>query len=227
MASVSKIVVISFAVVAAFLSALLPTTISSAAVAGEPAYSTLIYSNAREYKTNFFDAHLLGELPVRGNGPILVFSGRPSSPCALPDCDAETTVYFQATSDAPGESGRSLAYPGNYYARESGKLVARVRMFIGHCIDAREGVVWFIENLERPPRQRDSLLESQVIFEFVNESHSDGRFGAVLSSEWPRHLEMSVARAAVDNHVCNEIAPLPKIYRSATEYKGPKIQISD
>jgi hypothetical protein len=98
-------------------------------------------------------------------------------------------------------------------------------MFIGHCIDAREGVAWFIENLERPPRQRDSLMESQVIFEFVNESHSDGTFGAVLSIEWPRHLDISVARAAVASRVCKEIVPLPKIYRSAAEYKGPTIQI--
>jgi hypothetical protein len=202
-------------------SALLLTTIFTAAVAGEPAHSTLIYDNGKEYKTSFYDAHLLGELSVRGNGPILVYSGRPSLPCALPDCDWETTVYFQSTSDEAGESGRSLGYPGNYYASESGKLVARVRMFIGHCIDAREGVAWFIENLERPPRQRDSLLESKVIFEFVNESHSDGRFGAVLSTEWPRKLDISVARAAVAKHVCNEIAPLPKIYRSAAEYKGP------
>jgi hypothetical protein len=197
------------------------------ATAGEPAHSTLIYSNGKEYKTSFYDSHLLGELPVRGNGPILVYSGRPGRPCALPNCDAETTVYFQATSDAPGKSGRSLAYPGNYYASESGKLVARVGMFIGHCIDAREGVAWFIENLERPPRQRDSLMESQVTFEFVNESHSDGRFGAVLSTEWPRHLDISVARAAVANRVCKEISPLSKIYRSAAEYKGPKIQIPD
>jgi hypothetical protein len=204
--------------------ALLLTTIFTAAVAAEPAHSTLIYGNGKEYKTSFYDAHLLGELPERGNGPILVFSGRSGRPCALPDCDPETTVYFQSTSDEPRESGRFLGYPGNYYASQSGKLVARVRMFIGHCIDAREGVVWFIENVEKPPRQRDSLLESQVSFEFVNEAHSDGRFGAVLSTAWPTQVDISVARAAVANHICKEIAPLPKIYRSAAEYKGPKIQ---
>jgi hypothetical protein len=206
------------------LSVLLMTTIfTAAAVAGEPKYSTLIYDNNKEYKTNFYDAHLLGELPVRGNGPILVFSGRPSLSCEIPDCDAETTVYFQPTSDEPVESGRFLRYPGNYYASESGKLVARVRMFIGRCIDAREGVAWFIENLEKPSEQRDSLMQSQVNFEFVNEAHSDGRFGAVLSIELPRQADISIAREAVSNHACKEIAPLPKIYRSAAEYKGPKI----
>jgi hypothetical protein len=169
----------------------------TATVAGEPKYSTLIYGNGKEYKTIFYDAHLLGELSVPGNGPILVYSGRPSLPCALPDCDSETTVYYQSTSDETVMSGWSLSYPGNYYASESGKLVARVRMFIGRCIDAREGVAWFIENLEKPSPQPNSLLTSQVIFEFVNESHSDGQFGAILSTEWPELLDISVARAAV------------------------------
>jgi hypothetical protein len=207
----------------ACLFVLLATSMLTATIAGEPKYSTLIYGNGKEYKTNFHDAHLLGELSVRGNGPILVYSGRPSLPCALPDCDSETTVYFQSTSDEPVMSGRSLRYPGNYYASESGKLVARVRMFIGRCIDAREGVAWFIENLEEPPQRRGSLLASQVIFEFVDESHSDGQFGARLATVWPNELDISVARAAVANGVCNEIAPLPTIYRSAIEYLGPKI----
>lgn len=225
MASVRKILSIGSAVVAAFLSALLLTTIFTATVAGEPKYSTLIYGNGKEYKTSFYDAHLLGELSVRGNGPILVFSGRPSLPCALPDCDSETTVYFQSTSEEPSTSGNFLAYPGNYYASESRQLVARVRMFIGRCIDSREGVAWFIENLEKPPPQPNSLLTSQVIFEFVNESHFGRQFGAILSTEWPELLDISVARAAAANHVCKEIAPIPKIYRSAAEYLGPKIQI--
>src|SRR5258708_13854825 len=158
MASVRKILSIGSAVVAAFLSALLLTTIFAATVAGGPKCSTLIYGNGKEYKTSFYDAHLLGELSVRGNGPILVFSGRRSLPCALADCDSETSVYFQSTSEEPSTSGNFLAYPGNYYANESRQLVARVRMFIGSCIDSREGVAWFIENLEKPPPQPNSLL---------------------------------------------------------------------
>src|SRR5580700_7202410 len=127
MASVRKIAGIGSAVVAGLLSALLPTTIFTAAVSGEPEYSTLIYGNGKEYKTIFYDAHLLGELSVPGKGPILVYSGTPSLPCALPDCDPETTVYFQSTSEEAGVTGWSLSYPGDYYASESGELVARVR----------------------------------------------------------------------------------------------------
>jgi hypothetical protein len=88
-------------------------------------------------------------------------------------------------------------------------------------------VAWFIENLEEPPPQPNSLLTSKVIFEFVNESHFGRQFGEILSTQWLDQLDISVARAAVANHVCNEIAPIPKIYRSAAEYLGPKIQIPD
>ncbi len=66
-------------------------------------------------------------------------------------------------------------------------------------------------------------MASQVIFEFVNQSHSDGQFGAILTTAWPEPMDTSVARAAVAKHVCNEIAPLPGINRSAAEYLGPKI----
>jgi hypothetical protein len=204
----------------ACLIALFATTMVTATVADEPKYSTLIYDNGKEYKTSFYDAHLLGELTVRGHGPILVYSGRPSGPCSLPDCDPETTVYFQSTSDEPSNDGRFLRYPGNYYASESGELVARVRMFIGRCIDAREGVAWFIESLEGTSRQRASFLRSQVILEFVKGSQSDGQFGALMSTEWPREVDISIARAAVASQICKEITPLPRIYRSAAEYAG-------
>jgi hypothetical protein len=201
----------------AYLPMLLATTMFTVSYAGESKDSTLIYDNGKEYKTNFHHAHLLGELSVPGNSPILVFSGRPNGPCARPDCDPETTVYFQSTSNDPVISGRGLAYPGDYYASESGKLVARVRMFIGRCLDAREGVAWFTQNLEESPPQRNSLLASQVTFEFVDSTQS-------LESEWPKQQpDISVARAAVANHLCKEIGPLRKIDRPAAEYMGPKI----
>jgi len=57
--------------------------------------------------------------------------------------------FLSRASDPPNQwNGRTAKYPGNYYVKETGKLVARVRMFIGRCIDSREGVAWFIENFE-------------------------------------------------------------------------------
>src|SRR3984957_7309957 len=79
------------------LGALLSTAIFTASAADKPKFSTLTYGNGKEYKTSFYDSHLLGELSAPGDSSVLVFSGRPSGLCDLPDCDPETTVYFQAT----------------------------------------------------------------------------------------------------------------------------------
>jgi hypothetical protein len=197
--------------------ALLLTTIFSAMVSSKSAHSTLTYDNGKEYETNFFDAHLLGELPVVDkNGPILVFAGRPDLPCAPPICDAETDVYFQLATEPPdGWSSRPLRYPGNYYAKESGKLVATVRMFIGQCIDSREGVVWIVHNAENPAPQINSPLASQVVFEVVN--------GSFLSTEWADNQDISAAQAAVASPACKEVPPGPRIYRSSAAYLAPKM----
>jgi hypothetical protein len=105
-------------------------------------------------------------------------------------------------------------------------------MFIGHCIDAREGVAWFIENLEKPPPPPNSLLTSRVIVEFVNESNGAAalgeRFAAMfdgprLGTEWSTQWDISIARTAIANHVRNEIPPRARFYRSVTEYLGPTI----
>ena len=158
------------------------TMFATVAVAGKPEYSTLVYDNGKRFKTNFYDARLLGELSVPNSGPILVFSGKPSGPCDLPYCDPETSVYFQPTSQEPSISGRTLSYPGYYYASESGKLVARVRMFIGRCIDEREGVAWFVENYEQPRQEYATLMRTHVAFEFVDRPHMDGQIGALLAT---------------------------------------------
>ncbi len=204
------------------LCALLLTTLLAPETEGENANANLRYGDGKEYKTDFSDAHLLGELSVRGNGPVLVYSGHPAKRCTPPDCDAETTVYLQPTSGEPDQGyGLSLRYPGNYYSKESGKLVARVQMFIGRCIDSREGVAWFIENQDDSAHQQASLLATGVHFAFVNEDHSGGRFFASLAFESPANLNISVAEAAVSNHTCREITPLQQFYRASAQYKGP------
>jgi hypothetical protein len=200
--------------------ALLLTALFVATVhADQAAHSKLIYGDGKEFQTEFYDAHLLGELTVQGKGPILVFSGR-SSRCSLSDCDSKLSVYFQSASDGSnGWSGESLRYPGDYYATESRKLVARVRMFIGRCIDSREGVAWFIQNFESRP-QKDSPLNSQVIFEYIDSGPPGSLLYGLRLSESPNHVNIAVARAAVSKNVCREIAPLPNIYRPVTQYVG-------
>jgi hypothetical protein len=40
------------------------------ALADDPNYSKLTYGDGKEYQTTFYDAHLLGELPVQAGEPI-------------------------------------------------------------------------------------------------------------------------------------------------------------
>jgi hypothetical protein len=190
-------------------------------LADDPKYSKLTYGDGKEYQTTFYDARLLGELPVPGGEPILVFSGRSSLPCPPPDCDSETSIYFQWASEPPDRwSGRSVRYPGNYYTRETGKLVARVRMFIGRCIDSRDGVAWFIENFEGKAKQSRTLFRSQVSFEFVNDGPPGSLLYGRMMAEFPAHADIAVARNAVARQVCREIPPQPRIVKAAAEFLG-------
>jgi hypothetical protein len=201
--------------------ALLLTSTFALALADDPNYSNLTYGDGKEYQTTFYDARLLGELPVPAGEPILVFSGRSSFPCNPPHCDSETNVYFQWASEPPDRwSGSSASYPGNYYAEETGKLVARVRMFVGRCIDSRDGVAWFIENFEGRAKQARTVLRSQVRFEFVNDGPPGSLLYGRMMTEFPTHARIATARNAIARHACREIRPQPRISKAAAEYVG-------
>ncbi len=116
-------------------------------------------------------------------------------------------------------SSPSLRYPGNYYDRASGKLIAEVRMFIGRCVDSREGVAWFVRNTEGSRAQVDSVLRSQVSFEYVDLDSVPGPYnGWTLLEDLAGRVEISAARAAVNKHNCREIAPKSEIFTDASAY---------
>jgi hypothetical protein len=204
-----------------WLLVLLLTSKFTLALAEEPGNSTLIYGDGKEYQTIIQDAQLLGELPVQGGEPFLVFSGRSDRRCDFLGCDAETTVFFQRASDPPNQwNGRTAKYPGNYYVKETGKLVAHVRMFIGRCLDSREGVAWFIENFEGRERQDRTLLKAGVVFEFIGDEPPGSLLYGLLRTEFPAHQRVAVARKAVSRNVCQEIPPRLRISRPAADYVG-------
>ncbi len=62
-------------------------------LADEPVNSRLRYGNDKVFQTSIRDARLLGQLSVKGQAPILIFSGRSNFPCARADCDSETNIY--------------------------------------------------------------------------------------------------------------------------------------
>ena len=197
-------------------------------------YSTLIYGDGKQFKTEFHGARLLGELPAAAGGsPILVISGRPGQPCELvTGCDPKTSVYFQATSDGPKNwYGYPLRLPGDYYATETGKLAARVRMFIGRCLDEREGVAWFVEANDDRPNQPRFVSESQVFLESIVGDESSVKYGGGLwVSDFPADTDIAIARAAVFKRACREISSQATFYKSSDEYRSlgwrPDVELS-
>ena len=195
----------------------LPLMVLVAATASEPG-STLIYSGGKQFHTDLQGARLLGELPVSGKEPILLFSGRPTiNACKQPYCDPETSVFFEWASSGPNMwTSMALRYPGDYYVSESGSLAARVRMFIGRCLDSREAAVWFIQKTANGPQQVESIWFNRVAVAFVAYKNMLGEQD--LTENMP---DIAVARAEVSKGVCREIPPLPKIERPAAAYVSP------
>jgi hypothetical protein len=183
----------------------LPLAAILAAHASEPGNSKLTYGNGNEFQTDLYDARLLGELPADGKEPYLVFAGR-----ECPQCDLDTNVYFRSPSDEPGTGplGVGSSYPGNYYVSDSGRLVARVRMFIGRCINSNVGAVWFIQKRDDGPW-----------YKMVSTTYVSGT--QLGNTTYTENLpKISVVQAAVSNSQCREVPPLPKIYKTAAAYNA-------
>jgi hypothetical protein len=176
-----------------------------AANAGEWGNSKLTYGSGKEFQTDLYDARLLGEFPVEGKEPYLAYAGR-----ECPQCDLDTTVYFQSPSDEPGTgpSGVGLSYPGNYYNSDSGRLVSRVRMFIGRCINSNVGAVWFIQ------KRDDGPWYKMVSTTYVS---GTGLGDTLYTKNLPK---IFVVQAAVSNKQCREVPPLPKIYKTDAAYNA-------
>jgi hypothetical protein len=203
-----------------FAALLAAATCMVASHAAESGRSELTYGIGKVFHTILSDAQLLGQLPVPGKEPILVFSGRLTVPCSPPYCDAATGVYTQWASTGPDMwNGKPLRYPGDYYDSTSQKLLARVRMFIGRCVDSRDVIVWFIDSVDKRAGQSDSLLRTLAEVDFVQESLVSDT--PLLAAQFPARLDIAVARAAVSRGICTEIPPRPKIYTTAAAYVGP------
>jgi hypothetical protein len=93
-------------------------------------------------------------------------------------------------------------------------------MFIGRCIDSREGVAWFTENFEGRDKQARTLLKTGVVFEFVGDEPQGSPLYGLLTTEFPAHQRIAVARKAVSRNVCHEIPPRLRISRPAVDYVG-------
>jgi hypothetical protein len=195
-------------------------SIFALAEASQLGFSKLIYGDGKVFQTSLVEARLLGQLPIPTKEPILVFSGRPAVTCTRPNCNEGTSVYWEWASYGPNMwNGRSFRYPADYYDLNSKKLLAHVRMFIGQCADSREGIVWFIDSIDRRARQSDSALQAQTELDYVLQI--SGMESPALATEYPANLDIAMARAAVSKKVCKEIPPRARLYVAEAEYVLP------
>lgn len=176
------------------------TLLAATALAGSSEYTTLKYEGEKHFQASLHDATLLGELHALGKEPYLVFSGR-----SCVECDENIGVYIHSPSDGPMKGGgldARSAYPANYFAYDTGKLVSRVRMFIGRCRNAEQNeVVWFIDE-----KVEDGGWQHKVFVAAV-------RDGALSDSEVTKpYPTIQAMRSAAAKNQCREIATIAKVY---------------
>lgn len=115
--------------------------LTSSAIAAEN-YGVVELGEGKSFQTGVFNPRYIGQLPVQGKSPYLIFSGR-----GCQECDANNAIYIHSPDDGPmlgSERDPRYEYPGRYRAIETGRLARTVRMFIGQCLTSTKPVVlWF------------------------------------------------------------------------------------
>jgi hypothetical protein len=173
---------------------------TSASLGGQNTYTTLNYIGGKHFETILYHAILFGQLSAAGKEPYLIFSARRCN-----ECDENTSVYIHSPSDG-AMKGKGLddrsAYPGNYYAYDTEKLAARVRMFIGQCTEPSLGAaVWFTHEKIENGSWRDRVFVTLVI---------NGELNSVeAATPLPR---ITSVKDAVSKGLCREIPPIQKAY---------------
>ena len=147
----------------------------------------------------------MGQLSAAGKEPYLIFSARRCN-----ECDENTSVYIHSPSDG-AMKGKGLddrsAYPGNYYAYDTGKLAARVRMFIGQCTEpSLEAAVWFTHEKIENGSGRDRVFVTSVINGELN--------SAEAAAPLPR---ITSVRGGVQGFLPRNSADTKGVYRTVSE----------
>lgn len=98
------------------------------------------FRNGQQFGTGLYDVTFLGTL-LSGKAPYVVLSGR-----GCTGCDANVSIHIisplgSRVADTTTAFDRS---PGREIDRETGKVVRKSRMFIGHCLpDLNDGVIQY------------------------------------------------------------------------------------
>lgn len=107
--------------------------------------SKLVFKGGKAFETNLFELEYIGQVPVDGKAPYLIFSGR-----YCDECDANISIYSHSPSDGELDvdfGQNRFQYPGTEKDYETDIVLYNSRAFYGQVLDKAKGVIWYQNNL--------------------------------------------------------------------------------
>ena len=152
-----------------YLTIFLFVSFASLCQAAEPIISspigetgTVTFPDKSSFPTTLYNLRYLGQLQTKKKKPYLVLAGR-----GCFECDANTAIYIHSPSNGPmkGEAEQErYSYPGRYKDYMTGKLVDKIRAFLGVCIPGRrEGVAWYMQRMDEKGKWQVGFFIAEVV----------------------------------------------------------------
>jgi hypothetical protein len=105
--------------------------------------STVVYfENGQQLDTKLYNLKYVGQVDLRPNSPICIFSGNECE-----DCDDGNAIFLFTPAEKKKMITPELApydYPGREYADGDSTLLYESRMFYGNVLpDVENGIIWY------------------------------------------------------------------------------------
>lgn len=151
----------------------------------------LIFQNGHFFATDLFDLEYIGQFPVAGKAPFLIFSGRDCN-----ECDANISIYIHSPSDGKlvVENGQNrYQYPGTERDYETDTILSNSRAFYGNVLEGVNGVIWY----------GNRFIESEKIKHFVFLSYIDD--GSLKDTIYEDDGKLEETISLLNRGLCKEI----------------------
>lgn len=106
----------------------------------------LVFKDGKVFETELFNLQYIGQIPVEGQAPFLIFSG-----VDCDQCDANDCIYIHSPDEGKlsvGHGQNCYSFPGRETDYETNsKLLYEGRAFYGEVLAKVKGVIWFQKTL--------------------------------------------------------------------------------
>lgn len=129
---------------------------------------TIYFKNGKQFTTNLFNLHYIGQLNTENKDPYLIISGTNCN-----ECDENLSVFIHFPSDGPMQSEAEQTrynYPGNERDYMNGQLNFSARMFYGNCDPNNRSVVWLQKSLNDNAAFEYAIFKVEVVDDRLQES---------------------------------------------------------